>query len=83
MILSFCSVIDGDNIFAGYYILLIDNFQLDQETFNCLIIEVLYNVLNDHDIPMHLITFINTGLNKLYSKVWISEYLLHFLLRMN
>jgi hypothetical protein len=66
-----------------YYILLIDNFQLGQETYNCLVKEVLYNVLNDHDIPMQLITFINTGFNKLYSKVWISKYLLHFLLRMN
>jgi hypothetical protein len=31
MILSFHSVVDGDNIFMGYYILLIDNFQLGQE----------------------------------------------------
>jgi len=31
MILSFHSVVDGDNIFMSYYTLLIDNFQLGQE----------------------------------------------------
>jgi len=31
MILSFHNIVDGDNIFMDYYILLIDNFQLGQE----------------------------------------------------
>jgi len=37
--------------------------------------EVLYNILNEHRIPMKLVWQIKMYLNETYSRVWVGKHL--------